>query len=179
MIHARHILKTPAIYESDMKKARERADSISTVVQSGVNFNKLASDLSDDEQSKINGGVVRNQQTGGNYFEVEDLDQNLYIKLQSMKKSDISEPEIFNMLDNSRAYRIIYLMDKLDFHVANINTDYDRIKSAALDQKQKKEVIKWINSHLSGTYIQLPQSYKKCSELSVWFKSETKPTIKK
>ena len=100
-------------------------------------------------------------------------------KLQSMKKAQISQPEIFNMLDNSRAYRIIYLMDKLDFHVANINTDYDRIKSAALAQKQKKEVKKWINSHLSGTYIKLPQSYKKCSELSVWFKSETKPIIKK
>lgn len=179
LIHARHILKSPSIYESDMQKARERADSISKVVQSGVDFNKLASDLSDDEQSKINGGVVLNQQTGGSYFEVEDLDQNLYLKLQSMKKNQISKPEIFNMLDNSRAYRIIYLMDKLDFHVANITTDYDRIKSVALEQKQRKEVKKWINSHLSGTYIKLPQSYKECSELSVWFSSETKSIIQK
>ena len=83
------------------------------------------------------------------------------------------------MLDNSRAYRIIYLMDKLDFHVANITTDYDRIKSAALEEKQRKEVKKWINSHLSGTYIKLPQSYKECSELSVWFSSETKSIIQK
>ena len=179
LIHARHILKSPAIYDSDMEKAKQRADSISKVIKSGVDFNKLASDLSDDDQSKINGGVVRNQQTGGNYFEVEELDQNLYIQLQIMKKGDITEPELFNMLDNSRAYRIIYLMDKLDFHVANIESDYDRIKSAALAQKQEDELSKWINSHLHGTYIKLSESYKRCSELSVWFSNETKPISRK
>ena len=179
LIHARHILKSPSIYDSDMEKAKERADSISKVIKSGVDFNKLASDLSDDDQSKVNGGIVRNQQTGGNYFEVEELDQNLYIQLQIMKKGDITQPELFNMLDNSRAYRIIYLMDKLDFHVANIESDYDRIKSAALAQKQEDELSKWINSHLHGTYIKLPESYKRCSELSVWFSNETKPISQK
>ena len=179
LIHARHILKSPSIYDSDMEKAKQRADSISKVIKSGVDFNKLASDLSDDDQSKVNGGIVRNQQTGGNYFEVEELDQNLYIQLQIMKKGDITQPELFNMLDNSRAYRIIYLMDKLDFHVANIESDYDRIKSAALAQKQEDELSKWINSHLHGTYIKLPESYKRCSELSVWFSNETKPISQK
>ena len=179
LIHARHILMIPEIYPSDMKVAKERADSIKKVIKTGVNFNKLASDLSDDEQSKINGGIVRNNQTGGNYFEVEELDQNLYIQLQIMKKGDITQPELFNMLDNSRAYRIIYLMDKLDFHVANIESDYDRIKSAALAQKQEDELSKWINSHLHGTYIKLPESYKRCSELSVWFSNETKPISQK
>ena len=179
LIHARHILKSPSIYESDLDKARERADSISKVIKSGVDFNKLASDLSDDEQSKVNGGIVRNQQTGGNYFEVEELDQNLYIKLQGMTKGDITQPELFNMLDNSRAYRIVYLMDKLNFHIANIESDYDRIKSAALANKQEEEVMKWINSHLNGTYIKLPEAYKECSELAVWFSNETKPISQK
>ena len=179
LIHARHILKSPAIYESDMEKARQRADSISQVIKSGVDFNKLASDLSDDEASKVNGGVVRNQQTGGDYFEVEELEQNLYIKLQSMNEGEITKPEIFNMLDNSRAYRIIYLMDKLDFHLANIDSDYDRIKSAALAKKQEEELKKWINAHLEGTYIKLPESYKDCLGLSVWFSNETKPISQK
>ena len=179
LIHARHILMIPEIYPSDMKVAKERADSIKKVIKTGVNFNKLASDLSDDEQSKINGGIVRNNQTGGNYFEVEELDQNLYLKLQSMKKGDITEPEIFNMMDNSMAYRIVYLMDKLEFHVADIETDYDRIKSAALAQKQEEEVKKWISSHLEGTYIKLPEIYRDCPELSVWYENETKPIVKK
>ena len=175
LIHSRHILKSPSIYESDMQIARNRADSISKVIQLGVDFNKLASDLSDDEPSKVNGGIVRNQQTGGDYFEVEELDQNLYLKLQGMQNGDITKPDVFNMLDNSRAYRIIYLMDKLEFHVANPESDYDRIKSAALLKKQKDEVRKWINSHLNGTYIKLPESFKRCPELSVWFENQTNP----
>ena len=96
-----------------------------------------------------------------------------------MTKGEITQPELFNMLDNSRAYRIVYLMDKLDFHVANIESDYDRIKSAALANKQEDEVMKWINSHLNGTYIKLPESYKECSELAVWFSNETKPISQK
>ena len=162
-----------------MNIAKQRADSIKSVIKSGVNFNKLASDLSDDEQSKINGGVVRNNQTGGNYFEVEELEQSLYLKLQSMNEGEITEPEVFNMIDNSMAYRIIYLMDKLDFHVANIQSDYDRIKSAALSAKQELEVKKWINSHLEGTFIKLPENYRGCPILSVWYANETKPLVKK
>ena len=96
-----------------------------------------------------------------------------------MKKGDITEPEIFNMMDNSMAYRIVYLMDKLEFHVADIETDYDRIKSAALAQKQEEEVKKWISSHLEGTYIKLPEIYRDCPELSVWYENETKPIVKK
>ena len=179
LIHARHILMIPEIYPTDMNIAKQRADSIKSVIKSGVNFNKLASDLSDDEQSKINGGVVRNNQTGGNYFEVEELEQSLYLKLQSMDEGEITEPEVFNMIDNSMAYRIIYLMDKLDFHVANIQSDYDRIKSAALSAKQELEVKKWINSHLEGTFIKLPENYRGCPILSVWYANETKPLVKK
>ena len=96
-----------------------------------------------------------------------------------MREGDISQPQIFNMRDNSRAYRILLLMDKMEFHVADISTDYDRIKSAALRQKQDNEVELWINSHLEGTFIKLPESFQNCSELSVWFKNETKPLAKK
>lgn len=179
LIHARHILMIPEIYPSDMKIAKVKADSIIKVIKTGVNFNKLASDLSDDEQSKINGGIIRNNQTGGNYFEVEELEQNLYLKLQSMKEGEITEPEVFNMMDNSMAYRIVYLVDKLEFHIADINSDYDRIKSAALAQKQEKEVRSWISKHLEGTYIKLPEIYRGCSELIVWYQNETKPISKK
>lgn len=173
LIHARHILMTPEIYPADMKAAKEKTDSIAEVIKTGVDFNKLASDLSDDEQSKVNGGVVRNPQTGGNYFEVEEMDQNLYVQLQTLKEGDITAPEMFNMMDNSIAYRIVYLMDKLDFHVADIKSDYDRIKSAALAAKQEKEVKNWINSHLDGTFIKLPEDYKNCESLSVWYKNQT------
>ena len=32
--------------------------------------------------------------SGGNYFEVEELEQNLYLKLQTMKEGDVSQPQI-------------------------------------------------------------------------------------
>jgi len=179
LIHARHILLTPEIYPSDMNVAKERADSIVKVIKSGVDFNKLASDLSDDEQSKVNGGVVRNPNTGGEYFEVEDLDQKLYLTLQTMEKGDITGTELYSMMDGSRAYRIVYLMDKLNFHVADIKTDYDRIKLAALENKKEDEVRNWINSHLEGTYIQLPEEYRGCNELSVWYANQTKSVAQK
>ncbi len=65
-------------------------------------------------------------------------------------------------------------MDKLDFHVASIETDYDRIKSAALDIKKQKELKKWVSKYLANTYIKLPETYKGCDRLSAWYENETK-----
>jgi hypothetical protein len=70
-------------------------------------------------------------------------------------------------------------VDKLEFHIADIHSDYDRIKSAALAQKQEQEVRSWISKHLEGTYIKLPEIYRGCSELIVWYQNETKPISKK
>lgn len=174
LIHARHILKMPQIYPVDLELAEERADSISKVIEGGADFNKLAADLSDDEQSKINGGVVRNQQTGGEYFETEDMDRGMYLSVQQLELLKASKPSMMVLPDNSRAYRILFLMDKLEFHVANIDTDYDRIKSAALEKKKNEIMKSWIVEHMGGTYIQLPEDYKDCEILSVWYLNSAK-----
>ena len=134
----------------------------------------MASDLSDDEQSKINGGVVRNPQTGGEYFETEQLDRDLYLTIQQLKKGKASLPTIMTLPDNSKAYRILFLMDKLEFHVASIENDYDRIKSAGLEIKKQKEMKLWVAKHLGDTYLKLPLPYKGCDRLSVWYDNETK-----
>ncbi len=174
LIHARHILIMPKIYEVDLEIAKERVDSISKVIESGADFNKLASDLSDDEQSKINGGVVRNPQTGGEYFETEQLDRDLYLTIQQLEKGKASLPTIMTLPDNSKAYRILFLMDKLEFHVASIENDYDRIKSAGLEIKKQKEMKLWISKHLGNTYVKLPEIYRDCERLSLWYSNETK-----
>lgn len=169
LIHARHILKMPQIYSVDLELAQARADSISKVIEGGADFNKLAADLSDDEQSKINGGVVRNPQTGGEYFKTEHMDRGMYLAVQQLELLKASEPSMMILPDNSRAYRLLFLMDKLEFHVADIETDYDRIKSAALEKKKSDIMKAWIITHMTGTYIQLPEEYKDCEILSVWY----------
>lgn len=173
LIHARHILKIPKVYNYDLDIAKKKADSIVKVIKNGANFNKLASDLSDDEQSKVNGGIVRNPNTGGEFFEVEDLDKELYVTVQQLEEGDFTEPELYSMRDNSTAYRIIYLMEKENFHMASIETDYDRIKAAALEAKKEKAFKEWIAKGLSGTYIKLPEIYKACEGLEVWYEHET------
>ena len=174
LINARHILIMPKIYEVDLEIAKERVDSISKVIESGADFNKLASDLSDDDQSKINGGVVRNPQTGGEYFETEQLDRDLYLTIQQLEKGKASLPNVMTLPDNSKAYRILFLMDKLEFHVASIENDYDRIKSAGLEIKKQKEMKLWVAKHLGDTYLKLPLNYKGCDRLSIWYDNETK-----
>ena len=174
LINARHILIMPKIYEVDLEIAKDRVDSISKVIESGTDFNKLAADLSDDDQSKINGGIVRNPQTGGDYFETEQLDRDLYLTIQQLEKGKASSPTIMALPDNSKAYRILFLMDKLDFHIASIETDYDRIKSAALDIKKQQELKRWVSKYLANTYIKLPEAYKGCDRLSAWYENETK-----
>ena len=57
-IKVRHILKsvTPRMSESEKARVKQQIDSISELLQRGVDFEELAKSNSDDKQSAVNGG---------------------------------------------------------------------------------------------------------------------------
>lgn len=168
-INVRHILLTPQVYTSDVELTKVRMDSVLTELQKdGANFNKMATAISDDERTKENGGVLVNYQTGDDYFTADALEENLYFAVQKLKKGAVSAPEIIQLPGGKTAYRILLLMDKVEFHTANIKTDYEKIKASALEVKKQKEVDKWIEKKIANTYLRLPEECNTCSELKVW-----------
>ena len=65
-------------------------------------------------------------------------------------------------------------MEKIDFHVGTIETDYAQIKKTALAFKKQKSIEEWVDEKIEGSYLKLPEECQKCENLKVWNKQKKK-----
>ncbi|MFT6715532.1 MAG: peptidyl-prolyl cis-trans isomerase SurA [Saprospiraceae bacterium] len=168
-VNVRHILLSPKVYSTDIELCKMRVDSIlAELKKDGANFNKIASVVSDDARTKENGGVMINFKNGDDYFTAEDLDENLFFAIQKLEKGETSAAELIQIQGGKNAFRLIHLMEKIDFHVGTIETDYAKIKKSALAFKKKKSIDKWVSENIKGSYLKLPEECKQCDNLKLW-----------
>ncbi len=168
-VNVRHILLTPKVYSTDLEICKNRVDSVLLALkEEGANFNKMASEVSDDVRTAENGGVMVNYQNGDDYFAAEELEENLFFMVQKLTPGVTSSPELIQVQRGKNAYRLVHLMDKIDFHIGTIETDYAQIKKAGLAAKKKLSVEKWVGQKVDGSYIKLPEECKKCENLKIW-----------
>lgn len=172
-VNVRHILLSPKIIASDMVKAMNFLDSISNVINTvdTIDFNTAAIMSSDDKETRNNGGLLVNPQTGTTKFEmdqVSQVDPSLFFVIDKMEPGDISKPVVVQLPDGSSAYRIVKLLSRSAPHKANLKDDYQRIQDAALSEKQGKTIMDWINKNISKTYIKIDDDYKNCDFDNNW-----------
>jgi peptidyl-prolyl cis-trans isomerase SurA len=53
--------------------------------------------------------------------------------------------------------------------VANLKDDYYKIKAAALQKKQEKEMVKWTTLKIENTYINLSDDFRNCQNVKHWY----------
>ena len=168
-VNVRHILLTPEVSSDDLSKASDFLDSIASLIENGsLTFAEAAEKFSDDEDSKDNGGLVVNVQTGKTAFESSQLDPVLSFTIDKMEIGEISKPSLM-VTDNGRqAYRLIRLIRRTDPHIANLRDDYQRIQNAALAEKQNNATDKWIKKKLKDTYVKIDDEYRNCKFTNGW-----------
>ncbi|MEY4887643.1 MAG: hypothetical protein RL767_1114, partial [Bacteroidota bacterium] len=72
----RHILVKPKLEQKDLDAAQERLDSIRLAVVSGkLTFEEAAEQFSEDEETKLNGGIMLNPNTMDLKFNLDQLDR--------------------------------------------------------------------------------------------------------
>lgn len=173
-INVRHILLTPKVPFSDVIRVREYLDSIATLVRKEeYTFSSAAEKFSDDANTKMNGGLVVNPNSGNSHFTLEQADPQTAYYLKRLKVGEISSP--FEYADDSRqkAYKIIRIRNKIPGHKANLKDDYQRIQEVALANKKQKAIDNWIKSMQESTFIMVDDSYKNCAfKHPGWIKTE-------
>ena len=170
MINVRHILLTPKTSGADLYKAQQFLDSVHQLIgKDSVTFADAAFKFSDDVDSKNNGGLISNPQTGSSKFETAELDQTIFFTIDKMKVGDVSEPVIMQSADGKKAYRLLYLKSRSEPHRANMKDDYQRVQNIALSLKQNKVIDAWIKSKLATTYVKLDDGYKACAFKHQWY----------
>ncbi|MEZ4985385.1 MAG: peptidylprolyl isomerase [Saprospiraceae bacterium] len=169
-IHVRHILVRPEITDEDLVMARQHLDSVrQLIVNDSLTFSLAVKKFgSDKEQSYNNDGRMINPATGNTFFEVADLDPDIYFTIDTMKIGDISAPFAFAAPAGETFYRIVQLQSRSDPHKANLQQDYDKIQEATKQSKQNDHLSTWIEEKVRATYVLLDSRYDTCPNLSKW-----------
>jgi peptidyl-prolyl cis-trans isomerase SurA len=156
-IETRHILLNVDSEQLDDDFARDRLveikDSVETI--SDIDFSVMAKYRSEDPATKVTGGKILDPQSGERLIPLNRLDPALYrIVLLMDEVGTISDPRPFNLITGGKAYRIVRLDQQIPEHIANMDQDYERLKSIALQRKQVVEYSNWIEELKSDVYIE-------------------------
>ncbi len=168
--HTRHILIKPEITEQDFEITRAMLDSVrSAILDEKMSFELAVKRHSDkDAQSYNNAGRMVNPKSGNTFFEIAEVDTDVFFVIDSLKARGISNPVKFKMEDGKVGFRLIQLNSRSAPHKANLNQDFSKIKLAALEKKKGTYLNNWINDRVELTYIEIDPMFDQCEILEKW-----------
>ena len=173
MINVRHILISPKFSSTDIKNAQHELDSVrKQIVDGNITFELAAQKFSDDDETKLNGGLILNPATGTTKFDVAEIEPSLFFILDKLKIGEISEVSKQAGSDNKPVFKLLMIKSKSEPHRANLKDDYQRLQNIALQQKQAKAVNTWINKKRKLTYIKITEDFMDCQFKNTWFDKE-------
>jgi peptidyl-prolyl cis-trans isomerase SurA len=100
---------------------------------------------------------------------IDEMDKSVVSILDKVKLGEFSQPMAFaDERSGKKGVRMIYLKSKSEPHRMNLRDDYNRISTAALEEKKFKALEKWLNTHISSHYIMLDAEDASCPQLKKW-----------
>jgi peptidyl-prolyl cis-trans isomerase SurA len=170
-VELRHILLTPSVSEPALKEAKEKINLIrKRIVDKELTFADAARSLSDEKETRANGGALLNPKTQDTRFELTKMDPSLYSQVSNLKEGEISLPTIDEDQSGKKKYKLITVTNRIDEHVADYAKDYIKIKELALKEKQIKTIGKWFDEKIKETYIKIIGEYRECNFTNNWLK---------
>lgn len=171
LYNANHILLIPKVSADGLNAARTELDSIRTLIlRDSVSFPLAASRYSDDERSKNQNGAMVNQATGSTVFEMDELDPNLFLVIDSLERNEISQPVFFQNEAREKGYRIIKLVNRTKPHRANLTDDYQILQNMASEKIRAETMDRWMRLRIEETFIKLNEAYRECDFGYPWVK---------
>lgn len=175
-INTRHILIKPEITDADLELAEAKLDSVrQLVLADSMSFADAVKKFSDkDQQSYSNSGRVTNPKSGNTFFEIADLEPDVYFTIDTMKVGSVSAPFAYTTPYGETFYRMIELQSRSEPHKANLATDYSKIQAAAKQEKQAQFVNDWVEQKIGSTFIMV-EGFDSCPNLLKWTEEESRP----
>ena len=168
-INVRHILIKPAISSSDLVSTQELMDSIIIAIRTGnLKFSEAAEKISNDNDTRLNGGIVANPANGAIRFETSEVEPSILFQLDKLEIGEVSNPALITTVEGGQAYRILKLNARTLPHKLNINNDYQRLQDMTLNNKQSKAMEAWKNKKKAITYIRISEEYMNCDQVKSW-----------
>jgi peptidyl-prolyl cis-trans isomerase SurA len=182
--HLRHILVKPTYTTEELMETVTFLDSLGGVIrEGGITFAEAALKYSDDEASRMNGGVVSNQQLLYRYtgsadpsqtetrFIKDNLDPDDFRYLGRLKVGEISPAFIGTDFNQNEVGKILKLVEIVPAHKADLAQDYLRIEQMALGRKKEEYFHTWLNQKIEEMYVRIDPMFSSDDFLNKrWFK---------
>jgi peptidyl-prolyl cis-trans isomerase SurA len=170
-LELRHILLTPVITTDDLKIAKEKIELIrKRIIDNELSFADAARTMSDEKETRTNGGALINPKTQDARFELTKMEPSLYSQISNLKDNEISLPLLDDDQSGKKKYKLITVTNRINQHTADYAKDYIKIKDLALKEKQIKAIGKWFDEKIKDTYVKIIGEYRDCTFTNNWLK---------
>lgn len=160
----RHILVKPKLEQKDLDIAQGRLDSIRTAIKAGtLSFEAAAERFSEDEETKLNGGIMLNPNTMDVAFNLDQLDRGIFYAIQNLEVNELSEASLVRDPQGKEYFRLLHLRNKIDPHRANLKQDLALLKQYVENQRRQQTMDAWVARKKAETALKVNGSYADCA----------------
>ncbi len=174
LYHFRHILLKPQYTIEEQMEPITFLDSLSTAIKAdSITFEAAALKHSQDDLTKMNGGLVTNHDllmhyNAGNVkytatkFRREDFGarQQDYMNLITMKVGDVSSAFVATDIKGDVISKIVKLLEIIPTHSASLEEDYLNIEEMALTDKKNRVFDEWMKEKIDGQYVYIAPDFR-------------------
>lgn len=174
-INTRHILLKPKVSEKELSEACAKLDSIADDIRlDHFTFDRAASVLSHDKDTRNNHGLLPNPHTNTSKFEMQELPQEIAKVVDKMNVGEVSKAfTMVNEKDGKEVCAIVKLKTRINGHKATITDDYQNLKEIVLDKHREEILQKWILEKQKHTYVRINPTWQHCEfKYPGWIKKD-------
>ena len=166
-VKVRHVLISPKITEADLDLAYTKVEEFrNQIAVDSITFSRAVKRYGDEnQQSYNNDGIMVNPATGNGFFEIGDLEPDIYFAIDTLEINQMTAPMKFNAPSGETLYRLVLLKSRTKPHKADLSLDYSRIRKAALESKKNIFINNWVEEKIGSTYIEFEDPYGTCQPI--------------
>jgi peptidyl-prolyl cis-trans isomerase SurA len=164
-INCRHILLKPHVSLTEKEKAIHALDSISNLIRENkLTFEHAVMNFSQDKNTAMNAVLMLNEKSGTSKFEYQDLPPEVAKVVYEMNVGEVSKPfTMINKTTNKDVVAIVKVKSKTENHKANLNDDYQMLKTYYEGKKKQDFLNAWIIKKQKETYISIDPAWQNCT----------------
>lgn len=147
-IRVAQILLKPTASKNDEDSILSLVQALARRAKSGEDFSRLATEYSDDPESKNNGGSLGR-------VRVEELGAEQRAVIDSMQIGDVSRPVKIAYSRTVMGYQIVKLMNRIEPHEASLAKDYRDLEALAMQWKMAKDFQKFVADARKNVYVEI------------------------
>ena len=160
----RHILLQTDISDEALEIVKDSLIKLRmAILKNEISFEDAVVKHSSDKHTNKNKGLLINPRSNDTHFALTGMDPSIYARINNLKEGELSDVFYDETREGKKMYKVMLIKSKSEAHVANLDSDYVKIKQLALQKKKAELVEEWIKEKISDTYIKIHDQYKNCT----------------